>query len=285
SPKGEDLILGYDFFYYFNPIIYWKNGLITYDSSNKGSSGINPPASNDFATAVNSAALWDEEEEPEEIETVLKVVPPAYHQYLDLFFKVKAERLPPHRSCDSTFTFNEGALSQFQILKEEFTTAPILAHFNPSLPVIVESDASDYSLGAVLSQLNDSGNHPIAFDSFKLLPSELNYEIHDKELLGIFWALKHWRAFLLSLSNPFEVLTDHSSLQYFMSSKVLTFCQAHWAEFLSEFHFTITYRPGKLATLPDALSHRDNMYPERGVDFISKNPHNFHQVIKQDAIQ
>ncbi|MBW0511012.1 hypothetical protein O181_050727 [Austropuccinia psidii MF-1] len=43
---------------------------------------------------------WDEEEEPEEIETVLKVVPPAYHQYFDVFSKVKAEKLPPHCTCD-----------------------------------------------------------------------------------------------------------------------------------------------------------------------------------------
>ncbi|MBW0571634.1 hypothetical protein O181_111349 [Austropuccinia psidii MF-1] len=43
---------------------------------------------------------WDEEEEPEEIETVLKVVPPAYHQYSDVFSKVKAEKLPPHHTCD-----------------------------------------------------------------------------------------------------------------------------------------------------------------------------------------
>ncbi|MBW0559278.1 hypothetical protein O181_098993 [Austropuccinia psidii MF-1] len=70
-----------------------------------------------------------------------------------------------------------------------------------------------------------------------------------------------------------------------MSPKFLTHHQAHWAEFLSEFHFTITYRPGRLATLPDAISRWDNMYPERGVDFIRKNPHNFHQVIKQDGIQ
>ncbi|MBW0468926.1 hypothetical protein O181_008641 [Austropuccinia psidii MF-1] len=70
-----------------------------------------------------------------------------------------------------------------------------------------------------------------------------------------------------------------------MSSKVLTNCQARWAEFLSKFNFTITYRPGRLATLPDALSRWDVMYPERGVDFISKNSHNFHQVIKQDGIQ
>ncbi|MBW0478084.1 hypothetical protein O181_017799 [Austropuccinia psidii MF-1] len=79
---------------------------------------------------------------------------------------------------DSPLIFNEKALSQFQILKEAFTTAPILSHFNPSLPTIVETDASDYALGAVLSQLNDSGKHPIELDSCKLLTAELNYEIH-----------------------------------------------------------------------------------------------------------
>ncbi|MBW0503992.1 hypothetical protein O181_043707 [Austropuccinia psidii MF-1] len=137
----------------------------------------------------------------------------------------------------SSFIFNKEALSQFQILKEAFTTAPILSNLNPSLPTIVETDAYDYALGAVLSQ---------------------------KELLGIAWALKGWRAFPIYLSDSFEVFTDHPSLQYFMSSKVLTRCQAHCAKFLSEFHFSITYRPGRLATLPDAFSRWDNVYPERG---------------------
>ncbi|MBW0557253.1 hypothetical protein O181_096968 [Austropuccinia psidii MF-1] len=194
-----------------------------------------------------------------------------YRRFIKNYSK-KVSALTSLFKKDSPFIFNEDALSQFQILKEAFTTAPILFHFNPSLPTIVETDASDYALCAVLSQVNDSGEHPIAFDSCKLLPAELNYEIHDKELLGIVWALKRWRAFLLSLSDSFEVLTDHSSLQYFMSSQVLTCCQARWAEFLSEFLFSITYRPGRLATLPDALSRRDDVCPERGVDFISKNP-------------
>ncbi|MBW0520218.1 hypothetical protein O181_059933 [Austropuccinia psidii MF-1] len=166
---------------------------------------------------------------------------------------------------DSPFIFNEEDLSQLQILKEAFTTASILSHFNPSFRTIVETDASDYALGAVLSQVNDSGKHPIAFDSCKLPPAKLNDGIHDKQLLGIVWALKRWRAFLLSLSDSFEVLTDHSSFQYFMSSKVLTCC--------------------RLATLPDALSHQDDVYPERGVDFISKNPQNFHQAFKQKKIK
>ncbi|MBW0586482.1 hypothetical protein O181_126197 [Austropuccinia psidii MF-1] len=100
---------------------------------------------------------------------------------------------------DSPFIFNEEAVSQFKIPKEEFTTARILSHFNPSLPTILETDAFDYALGAVLSQVNDSGKHPITFDSCKLLPAELSYEIHDTELLGIVWALKGWRGFLLFL--------------------------------------------------------------------------------------
>ncbi|MBW0530263.1 hypothetical protein O181_069978 [Austropuccinia psidii MF-1] len=186
---------------------------------------------------------------------------------------------------DSPFIFNEESLSQSQILKEAFTTAPILSHFNPSLPASVETDASYHALGAVLSQVNDSEKHPIAFDSPKLLPAKLNYGIGDKELLGIVWALKHWRAFLLPLSDSFEVLTDHSSLQYSMSSNVLTHRQAHWEVFFSEFHFSITYLPGRLATLPDSLSRWDDMYPEKGVDFISKNPQNFHQVLKQNEIK
>ncbi|MBW0498532.1 hypothetical protein O181_038247 [Austropuccinia psidii MF-1] len=66
-----------------------------------------------------------------------------------------------------------------------------------------------------------------------------------------------------------------------MSSKVITRRQACWAEF----HFSITYHPGPVATLADALSRWDNVYPERGEDFISKNPINFQQLTKQDELQ
>ncbi|MBW0583629.1 hypothetical protein O181_123344 [Austropuccinia psidii MF-1] len=159
-----------------------------------------------------------------------------YHRFIKNYSK-KISSLPSFLKKDSCFPPNEEAL---------------------------KTDASDYALGAVLSQVSDSGKHPIAFKSRKIIPEDLNYEIHDKELLGIVWALKLWRAFLLSLSSPFEFLTNHSSLQYFMTSKLLTCHQARWAEFLSEFHFSITYRPGRLATLPEALSHRDKSYPQGG---------------------
>ncbi|MBW0530643.1 hypothetical protein O181_070358 [Austropuccinia psidii MF-1] len=225
----------------------------------------------------------DEEEDPEEIEALLKVVPPAYHHSLVYSPSLKQinflHTMPVIIILNWRVFYLQLVLSTNYQIRKAFTTSLILSHFNPSLQAIGETDASDYSLGALLSQVNDSGKNPISIDSLKLLQDELNYEIHDKELFGIVWALKRWRAFLFPLSNPSEVLTDHSSLQYFISSKVLTHHQVHWAEFPSEFHFTITYCPGRLATLPGAFSHQEK------VDFISKNSQNFHQVIKQDGIQ
>ncbi|MBW0473710.1 hypothetical protein O181_013425 [Austropuccinia psidii MF-1] len=253
TPNGEDLILGFYFLNHFNTSIDWRQGPITFSSDHKDYYGPSNSFSNDFSSSKSCAAL------------------------------VKAEKLPPHLACDQHIKLEGSspeALRQFNQLKEAFTTAPVLCHLNPSLPTILETGASDYALDAVLSQASASGKHPIAFYSGNIFPEEFNYEIQDKEPLGIFWDLKFWRAFLLSLSSSFEVLTNHSSLKYFISSKILTCCQACWAEF----HFTITYHPGCLTTLPDALSCQDNIDPERG-DFISKNPMNYQHIIKKDEVQ
>ncbi|MBW0461227.1 hypothetical protein O181_000942 [Austropuccinia psidii MF-1] len=107
SPKGEDLILGYDFLYHFNPIIEWKNGLITYDSSHKASSGINSSTINDLATAVKSVALVGELMRPSLPSSVHipSIIPSqslllARDEVLKEIKDVKAEKLPPHRACD-----------------------------------------------------------------------------------------------------------------------------------------------------------------------------------------
>ncbi|MBW0563726.1 hypothetical protein O181_103441 [Austropuccinia psidii MF-1] len=112
-----------------------------------------------------------------------------YRHFITNYSK-KISSLTSFLKKDSRFLLNEEALRQFHQLKEAFTIASILSHFDPSIPTIVETDASDYALGAVLSQISDSGKPPIAFDSRKLLPAELNYELHEKELLGIVWALR-----------------------------------------------------------------------------------------------
>ncbi|MBW0467585.1 hypothetical protein O181_007300 [Austropuccinia psidii MF-1] len=103
-----------------------------------------------------------------------------FHCFFIKNYSKKVSTLTSFLKKDSHFPLNEEALRHFHQLKEAFTTSPILSHFNPSLPTIVETDASGYGLGAVLSQVPDSGKHPIPFDSCKPLPEELNYDIHDK---------------------------------------------------------------------------------------------------------
>ena len=78
-------------------------------------------------------------------------------------------------------------------MKVQFTMALILGHFDPEHPVIIETNTSDFAIEAELSQRDDKNRlHPVAFDSCKFQPMEINNEIHDKELLAIIDAFKHW---------------------------------------------------------------------------------------------
>jgi hypothetical protein len=80
----------------------------------------------------------------------------------------------------------------FQQLKDVFTSIPILKHFDPSLEVIIETDASNFAIGCILSQKHNGRLHPVAFHSRKMEPAEKNYDIHDKEILAVVEAFKHW---------------------------------------------------------------------------------------------
>jgi len=120
------------------------------------------------------------------------------------------------------WAWNQEAEAAFRELKHRFTTAPILAHFDPKKPVIIETDASDFALGVVLSQRSEEGClHPVAFHSRKFQPAEINYEIHDKELLAIVDAFKHCRRYCQGATQQVQVFSDHHNLEYFTTTKVL----------------------------------------------------------------
>lgn len=90
-------------------------------------------------------------------------------------------------------------------------------------------------------------------------PAERNYEIYDREMLGIIEALKDWRNFLEGLPQPFEIITDHRNLKYWCLAQDLSRRQARWSLWLSRFHFLLTHRPGKTNTQADALSRMPNL--------------------------
>ena len=142
----------------------------------------------------------------------------------------------------------------FKTIKEAFTRAPLLRHWEPDSPLVLETNALDLALAAILSIRTNGDIHPIAFHSWTLQAAELNYDVHDKELLAIVKAFKKWRHYFEGTANLVEVITDHKNLTYFCSSKVLTRCQARWSELLSQFNLTIKFRPRRLGRKPDALT-------------------------------
>ncbi len=167
-------------------------------------------------------------------------------------------------TCKDKLEWSPEAEEAFHNLKTSFTTAPILIHADFSKPFFMETDASDFALGAVLSQMEGGRLHPVAFHSRKFSAAEINYEIHDKELLAIVDSFQEWRHLLEGASHPVTVYTDHKNLEYFMSARVLNRRQARWNMSLSRFDFCITYRPGKQQGLSDALSRRSYLAPKEG---------------------
>ena len=174
---------------------------------------------------------------------------------------------------DAAFEWTEKVESAFVHLKEQLVNAPILKLPNDNAEFILTTDASDFAVGAVLSQLGEEGLQPVAFESRKMIPAERNYAAHEKELLAILYALKKWRVYLEG--RRFQIQTDHHSLRYLQTQPNLSRRQARWLETLQEFDFEITYLPGKENVVADALSRRPdlriNVITDVGIPEKTKN--------------
>ncbi len=122
------------------------------------------------------------------------------------------------------------------------TTAPILKHPEPRLTFVVEVDASDCGIRAVLSQRHGQPGKlfPCAFFSRKLTAAERNYDVGNKQLLSMKAAIEEWIHWLEGATHPFQVITDHKNLEYIKSAKRLNPRQAPWALFFTRFQFTVT---------------------------------------------
>jgi hypothetical protein len=158
---------------------------------------------------------------------------------------------------DQPFNFDDACQRAFKELKKRLSSAPLLVHFDPSKPTRMDTDASDGVVAGVLSQKQSDGEwHPVAYYSKTMVDAELNYPIHDKEMLAIVLSLLHWRAQLTGTPDTIQIMSDHKALEYFMTTKALSARQARWAEVLSQFNFQIMYNPGA-RNRADALTRRE----------------------------
>jgi hypothetical protein len=145
----------------------------------------------------------------------------------------------------------------FQELKNEVTSEWVLIIPKPGRPFRMETDASNFAIAAILSQLDNEGKwRPVAFLSRSLNDAERNYEIYNKEMLAIMHGFYEWAHYLKGNDKITEVLTDHQNLTFFRKPQNLNCRQARWIMDLQEYNFTIKHRPGKANTKADLLSRR-----------------------------
>ena len=161
----------------------------------------------------------------------------------DLTKKDAPHKVKWNQECDNTF----------QKLKEILCSEPVLRNPDFGAPFILQTDASDRGIGAVLNQCAEDGQeHPVAYWSRKLLPREQRYSTIEKECLAIKLGIEAFRVYLLG--RPFTIETDHRALVWMDRLKTTNNRLARWSLALQSYDFQVCHRAGKENGNADALS-------------------------------
>jgi hypothetical protein len=151
-----------------------------------------------------------------------------------------------------TFAWDDDATAAFHALKHALTTGLMLQMPDFAKLFVVDCDASGAGFGAVLHQ----GAGPLTYFSKPFAARHLKLAAYERELIGLVQAVRHWRPYLWG--RHFSVRTDHCSLKFLLDQRLSTVPQHQWTSKLFGFDFLVEYRPGRLNTVADALSHRDS---------------------------
>ena len=176
-----------------------------------------------------------------------------YRRFVPQYARL-AQPLTKLLSKGVSFSWDEKADQAFHLLRQGLVEAPILGYPDPRLSYIVDTDASDYAMGAVLSQVQDTIERPVAYYSKTFSSEERNYCVTRRELLAVVKALHHFRPYLYG--QKFTLRTDHESLRWMTNIKEPRGQVARWLEAIQEFSFTTLHRRGASHGNADALSRR-----------------------------
>ena len=158
------------------------------------------------------------------------------------------------KTSPNQVVWNERCEASFKRLKDLLCSAPFLQSPDFERDCVLQTDASDVGVGAVLSQVDDMGaDHPVAYFSRKLLPRVQKYSTIEKECLAIKLATQAFRVYLLG--KPFIVQTDHRALEWLDHLKENNAKLSRWSIALQPFKFEVCHRPGKDNNKADSLSH------------------------------
>lgn len=175
--------------------------------------------------------------------------------YYRKFIKGFADIAKPLTSLlkkNNKFIWSEECINAFNKLKQAITSEPVLQHPNFSERFILSCDASNVAISGILSQGKLGEEHPIAYVSRTLQPTETRYSTTEKEMLAIFWSIKQYRPYLYG--NEFIVISDHKPLQWIFKTKDSTNRLFRWRLQLAEYDFIVLHKPGRHHTNVDCLS-------------------------------
>lgn len=159
-------------------------------------------------------------------------------------------RVSKNSSRKTLISLNRNAMEAFNKLKNSLISEDvILSHPNFEKGFELTTDASDYAIGAVLSQ----NGKPVSFLSRTLNKTEESYATNEKEMLAIIWSLKSLRNFLYG-SRKIKIYTDHQPLTYALSNKNTNSKLKRWKSILEEYNYELQYKPGKANVVADSLS-------------------------------
>ena len=173
-----------------------------------------------------------------------------WRKFISNFFLVAA---PLHAltGLNKVFQWRGKQQKAFDTLKEKISIAPVLALPNLQRPFEIETDASDYAMGAVLIQ----HSKPICYHSETFNSTVVNYPTYDKELYALVQSVKKWKHYLMS--KEIVIHTNHQPLQYLHSQTKLQQSRHYrWMGFLQQFHLVIRYKKGIHNKIVDMLSRR-----------------------------
>ena len=158
---------------------------------------------------------------------------------------------------NSPVPWTDKAERAFLKLREALAGEPVLQLVKPDFPFILQTDASDEGLGAVLQQAwsdNPAEVAPVQYASRRICPAERTYSTIEKEALAAYWAIKKFEVFLYC--HHFTLRTDHRPLLYLQSADKLNLRLKRWALYLNLFKFTAQHIEGNDNELADLLSRR-----------------------------
>lgn len=175
-----------------------------------------------------------------------------YRKFVPNFSKI-AMPLTNLMKGDVKFSWTDECQVAFEALKTKLMSTPILASYQPELPLVLVTDASDECVGAVLHQVQpDKSVRPLGYYSKKISKCEQKYSVTDKEALAVVLACRHFHHYLWGTN--FEIQTDHQPLTTIFRRRTKSPRVTRWMLEMREYHFRVKYVKGKDNVVADQLS-------------------------------